>query len=186
MPLPPVPLSVAVPRIVWRAAVTTNPDAWLVIVNVGGVTSAVAPEVTLQRNERDTVLSPSLTKMVTSCVPALIGVPVIRPVRRCIVTPSGSPVCVNVNGEASGSMTLISIGEIGALAALLRLFGAANDGIENLCSVEKAPRPLELSALTATYTSWPAGGANSYAVWLASTVANWMLHDSEAVPMHTS
>jgi hypothetical protein len=77
IPLPPLPLSVAVPRIVWLADVTTNPDVWLVIVNVGGVRSVVTPAVTVQTNERDTVVSPSFTKMVTLYVPALVGVPVI-------------------------------------------------------------------------------------------------------------
>ena len=119
MPLPPLPLSVAVPRIVWRAVVTTNPDAWLVIVSAGGVRSAVAPDVTVQTKERDTVLSPSLTKMVTLYVPAVVGVPVIRPVLEFIVTPSGSPVCVNVNGEPSGSLTFRLIGVIAALTAVL-------------------------------------------------------------------
>src|SRR5688572_33124810 len=134
MPLP--PLSVTVPRILWRAVVTTNPDAWLVIVSAGGVRSAVAPDVPVQTKERDTVLSPSLTKMVTLYVPAVVGVPVIRPVPGFIVTPNGSPVCVNVNREPSGSLTLRLIGVIAALAAVLRFVGAVNEGIENLCSVE--------------------------------------------------
>jgi hypothetical protein len=41
-------------------------------------------------------------------------------------------------------------GEIRTFNTLLRFATALIDGIENLCSVEYAPRPLELSALTAT------------------------------------
>jgi hypothetical protein len=168
------------------ADVTTNPDAWLVIVSPGAVRSAVVPVVTVQRNERDTLTSPSLTKMVTLYVPALVGVPVICPVLELSATPGGRPVCVKVRREPSGSLTTRLIGRIAVRSDVLRFVSAPSDGIENRCSVEYEPRPLELRPLTATYTNWPDGGENTYEVWLALTVATRILHESELVPMHTS
>ena len=97
MPLPPRPLSVAVPRIVWLADVTTSPDAWLVIVSVGELMSGVDDPVMVQTNDRDTVTRPSFTKTVTLYVPAVSGVPEICPVEWLSVSPSGRPVWVKVS-----------------------------------------------------------------------------------------
>ena len=63
-PLPPRPLSLAVPEIVTDAALSVCPFVWLVIDSAGAVVSAAAA-VIVQTNERDTVTSESFTKTVT-------------------------------------------------------------------------------------------------------------------------
>jgi hypothetical protein len=53
-----------------------------------------------------------------------------------IVTPSGSPVCVKVKGDPSGSLTAKLIGEMRELRRVLLFVSALIDGIENVCSAE--------------------------------------------------
>jgi hypothetical protein len=60
MPLPPVPLSVAVPLIVAFAELTVWPDVWLVIANVGATVSPI-----VHVNDLKTARRPSNTDTVT-------------------------------------------------------------------------------------------------------------------------
>ena len=60
--------------------------------------------VTVQTNERDALSAPSLTVTVTLKVPAVVSVPLMRPVAPSSVTPGGSPASAYVRASPFGSL----------------------------------------------------------------------------------
>ena len=137
-------------------------------------------------NAVEAVIKPSLTMMPTLYEPVDVGVPEMTPVLGFSVNPNGSPVCENVNGLLSGSVTATVSGVIAVLTVLVRLAIGAIAGIDTATSVEKFPAPLALMARTATRFRTPGVGANTYVVCGAGTVARWTLQLNGVVLIQTS
>ncbi len=95
IPLPPFPLSLAVPDSVMLDVVTVRPVVWLVTDSAGAVVSLLLPGTTVHTNERVVVSRLSDTNTLTLNVPVDVGVPVIRPVLALSDNPNGKPLCVN-------------------------------------------------------------------------------------------
>ena len=106
IPLPPAPLSLAVPANVMLDVDTVCPFEWLVIDSAGAVVSLAPPFCTVHVNAREVVARPSVTRTVTLNVPADVGMPVITPLAELSVNPNGRFVCVNCSVPPSGSVAV--------------------------------------------------------------------------------
>jgi hypothetical protein len=150
MPLPPLPLSLAVPASVMLDVVRVWPEVWLVTESAGALVSLLAPGRMVHTNERLVVCRLSDENTVTLNVPDDVGVPVIIPVAELSERPKGSPMWMNCSALPSGSLAERLKGLIATLTVLVWSGGWASDGIEATTSGENAPAAAPLIARTAT------------------------------------